>query len=658
MAAPGDKLNLSPETSRALGNAIGDLLDQLEQDHAEWLSSVPTWWKWYNAEPLSARRTVPWPGASNVVVPIIRTAADAITARVWEQMHSPRKTWLIESLDEDELKQSTAQSIEEFINAESRSTFDVLVPTYDWAQEWAVVGRSTLKVCYSQRYSYRWSGRGRKATKILVQRSPLVRHVPAEQVLWERDRTIADSSVLAEQGYYTWADMLAKVHSDEWDAEAVNDCQGAEGIDGPQGEILATKRRTEGQRPQGGYQESHDIREVWLDYNLAQLLAKRQMASTPPEFTTDDGPQVPIVVTLHRRAKRVLRTMAHPYYFWRWPYLDIYFRKMAGRGGSQGVAKILEHNQRAVTTMVNQSIDAVTLANSLKFATSDPQLKNYQFKPNQPIFVDNISNLTPLNVGAQVIPDIQLINLLVATGERVIGISDPNLGRETRMGGHPSPATNTLVQLSEGAKTLNAAMQHIRQQLSTAGEWILNLYQQYDLDDDSALAERLGPEDAERVRDIITSPDTFHFDLHAVGEGFSQDQERQANMANMQMTANYYGFVLRMLSLIENPAITPGTKEGAIQAIENYTKSYKRFLEASDIDDAEKFAFNMRNSRYDDLAAIQQYGDRLAAQQQAAGAPGAAGAGAPGVQQRPMGPAAGAPGAVPPGGPAEAGPVQ
>lgn len=641
MPNPGTPIQLSPETSEALASQLGDLLTQAESDHAPYLSSIPTWWDWYDAKPLVARRSDPWPDASNIVVPLIQTFADATTARMWGAMHTAKRTWSYTTQNED--LTDLASTIGEFINAESRSTFDVLVPTHDWAFENAVVGSSVLGVFWRNRYAYRYTG-GKTPTKVTIARGPEFVHIPRENILWERDRTIQESSFVARLCLYNWSDMMAMVDSYGWDEETVEECAAFAGIEGPAGNTLARKRERDGQNPgTGAYQEPHGVWEIWLDAPLASLLSKHSTGSLEHDFADPDEPQVPIVVDYHRAAGKILKVRAHPYYFWRWPFLDIYFQKLPGRGASKGLSKMLEHMQRSATTLVNQSIDRRTLENSIPFVTNSPALRNYRFNPMAPIFAGDVDNLReaiiPLNLVSQPVSDISLMNFITSVSERVTGISDVNLGRETRLGGHPAPATNTLVQLQEGAKIMGSRLKLVRQQLSTAAEWLLSMYQQYELSDTSRLVSKLGPKDAARLATL--TPENLTFDAYALSESVNPDADRNAAITLTQVTTNYYGFVMRTLSLIGNPqvAAVPGVKEAGIKSIEAMTESYKRILQASDVDEIDKFILQLKESQGADAAAIGQFG-QLAADRAAAGAggQGAPGAGAVPLQQPGMGP--------------------
>ena len=624
MPTPAERLRLGKATSDALGHQACDLLQDLEHDHRQTYPQIQANWDWYHAKPLAKNRMEPWPNASNAIIPIIKIFSDAITARIWGRMHTETKTWEMRSGNEDESLQRLAGEAESFQNRESRSTFDILTPTYDWANECTVQGSSVLGVGWGQDISHRWKPGGKKPVRVITGEGPRVRHIPKESCLWEIDRTIQESTIFALTSLLTWNDLALMVQTDGWDRDAVEFARGHAGIDGPQGQVLAAARERAGEAHQSSYQDPHDIREIWLEWPMAQLLSRHTGGIQAPEFDTNLDEQVPVVLTVHKRTKKILRAVAHPYFFARWPFLDIYFRKDPGRANSMGAAQILEHIQRGISVMVNQSVDAVTMSNSLKVATSDPRLKNLQWRPNQPLYTEDLQNLLFPNLGAQVIPDIQLVNLLLAMGERVMGIADVNFGRETRLGGHPAPATNTLTQLQEGAKVLNGTLRSVRQQLSEGGNWILALYQQHGLGEESRLRAKLGEKDAALLQDLLLGPDTIRFDVHAMSEATNPDVERNAMVLVDQVTSNYYAFVLRMIGMTGDPKLAqiPGFQEAISKAIQDKSRMLTRILETTSIDDPEAFGLALQGSRIDSAQQLNEFGD-FAQGQLGAGAQGA-----------------------------------
>lgn len=635
---PGKDISLGEETRRNLGGALSELVQDAERDRATFIRDAEVHLDWYDARPLQQIRSEPWSGASNIVVPLIQTMADGVISRVWGQMHTENRTWTAKTANESKFAQTSAKTLDEFINLESRSTFDILRATYDWVWEMVVLGQGVLGLRWSQRLGHRWTPGAGKPQLVELSRGPDFESIPFESALWERDRTIQESSYFIRQALMSWPDMVRAAQVGGWDKDATRACERMSGIIGPSGSVLHSRREREGQNPGSGYAEPHDIREVWVEWSLASMLGKGIGGTRAPEFADIEEVQIPVVLTYHRTSRQVVRAIAHPYFFSRWPFLDVYFRKRAHRGSSRGLAKMLEHMQRAMTTMVNQGIDATTFANWLKLWTSDPALKNKKITPGEILFSDMPNGINVLNIPNSPGPNIGITQLIQVFAERLTGLSDANFGRETRLGGHPSPATNTMAQLQEGAKVLSTTLRMARQALSQGGEWAAALYQQHDLGDDGKLAARMGEADAERLRQLVISPESIRFSLHSMSDAVNMDQERQSAIMVTQMSANYYSFVLRMLSIIENPqtASLPLTRDAAMKAIESYTHSFTRFLNSAEIDEVDEFLISMKENKLGDAGEIQRFGD-FARERVGTPAQGNGGPSAGGVQGPAMG---------------------
>jgi len=93
-----------------------------------------------------------------------------------------------------------------------------------------------------------------------------------------------------------------------------------------------------------------------------------------------------------------------------------------------------------------------------------------------------------------------------------------------------------------------------------------------------------------------------------------------------------------MAQVIENPQFQqfPMMLEIANRAIEAKTTSIKRFLEASEIDNADDFVLQMKESRFDDSNAIGEFQQFLTERLGQGGAQGAAAGGAGAVPEQPM----------------------
>ena len=346
----------------------------------------------------------------------------------------------------------------------------------------------------------------------------------------------------------------------------------------------------------------HDIREVWIEWPVLRSFGIELPGNQDP-----DTPMLPLVVTLHRSTGHILRVIAKPYMIAGWPFYDINYRREGRRAHTGGLAKILEHMQRATTTMLNQAIDTVTLANSVLGVTTDPKLANDRWAPNKMMLAGSTTDFEPINLTKLIQPDVVMINLVMGFAERVTGINDPNLGKETRLGGHPSPATSTLTLLNESREILRTSQKADRMQYGRIAEDVLTLYQQFETDSDGKLERVLGPVDADMASRIIFPTDqtiagNIQFDLRAMSDTLNPEEERNKALFVQQVTSDYYARVLQGLQVALNATqfgdhpIAKMIVEAAMTSIGAFTASYSRVLENSSVDEVEKFVFDIKGA--------------------------------------------------------------
>ncbi len=620
MTTPGTRLQLSTKDSATLGRFLLEILDELEAEHRPYFERIDTWWDWYEAKPLTPHRDFPWEGASNVVLPFIRTWSDALISRHFTRIFAAPKIWVAQTQNED--IRNNLQPWMDYLNwAAKGNVFDLFVPVWNWISEMIPIGSSVLALNWQNRSALRYlPGTRNRTQEVTISRGPLVEHVPREQMLWRVGTNLQDSDVVARQFWMTRREVIHRGAQGDWD-----NIQNA--LDAPDRNTPHESRDRANERAGFGSatnQPMWDVREVWIDYPT--LKAGGLAKVVRPEEAPEGREGAPIVVTLHRTTGKVLRAIQHPYFFTHWPFYDVHYRKRSGRSDSAGVAQMAEHLQRAATTIVNQSIDAVTLANSINFFTTDRRFLDWKFAPNRPVVVSDMNAVREAQLSKQVVPDINLINLMLSAGERLFSVTDPALGRETRLGGRPSPATSTLLMLEQLELNIGTTQRFLRHQLSRLAEDISTLFQQFETNEDGRIEAALGAEDAGVVTDLILPLDqpisgNVRFDLHAFSETNNPEAERQKAVLIDQMLTNYYAQLLQLGQVLASEAgQDPFIRQTAIFAMQGKSITMRRFLEASDFDEIEQVLVQTQeltnaNALNQQLAAIQQH---LAGQAQAA----------------------------------------
>lgn len=609
MPIPGTQLPLDPSDAKRLGEFVGAMSFDLESDHAPVIAKQEHWWKTYEAKPRTAVRTFPWQGAANVVLPLAQTWAKAIIARYSGRMFSSTDFWTGRTQNED-----WAQLVATWMPyqnwAAQGNVFDIYMPTADVLGEMVPMGSGFFALSWREQIQLRYTPaavRGKKVgppVKVFAHRGPYLEHVPRRDLLWIPGRTISESEIVVRRRLMTRAELIDFGRTIGADPAIID-------------EMLKhpDEQSTDESAERAGFGRTtlmYDIREAWVDYPT--IAGARLERIIPPDESSSERPPVPIVVTFQQGTKLVARAMTHPYFFTHKPFYDVHFDKRSGRADSMGVAEMSDQIQRAATTAINQSLDSVTFSHTLKFVTTDRRLLDFKFAPNRPILVDNINSVLFPNLGTQVVPDLALINFLIATGERLFSVGDPALGRETRLGGHPSPATSTLAMLEQLAINVSVGLRFLRYRMSTIGEDIATLFQQYeaDVDDGGRIEAAVGFQDAQVIKNLVLPLDqpisgNAKFDVNTLSETTSPDAERAKIVLEDQMLTNYYSQLLGAAQILQTPVgQNPMVQEIVKKAILGKTETMKRFLATTNFDKVEDVILQLGESRGATLQLLQQ----------------------------------------------------
>lgn len=643
---PGQVLTsrLDNDVIEALGPAIHERITQLEDEYAPYFKAIAKWWKWYDAEPRTPRKNFPFKDASNIVVPFIKQQADAALSRTYATMTRTDRIWLAKS--ENTKNERLAANVARRINWGARGNdFDFKLFLYDWLSELYPIGQAVAAINWRADIRPVFYGPGTsdraklKYQNVVFAKGPIIEHSARENFLWDTRYHIAEAPLVSRRHQYTWPELSAMAQLDKaWDGRVLEesvkghpDAEGSSSADA----VDTYKRMADHRALDPTVNGDYDIREVHVDW---PILGQKFIVDDTEEDV--DVPRLPIVAHLHMGTKRIVRLTAEPYHIIGKPFFASHFRKKSGRHTAHGIAKHLEQPQSIQTTLFNQAIDAQTRANAIWAKTRNRKHIQEPIDVTKPIFVSDMNEFQELKLNPGIQPNLALMTAANVIGERLTGMADPALGRETRSGGHPSPATSTLA-LMEQADLLSASTEVlIQHEVARMGQALAVLYQQFDTNEDGYLQRVFGEGDAADIEEFLFPqepiPGNYMFDVVAFSGSFNPDVQMRRAITVGQAHMQYWSFVLQGAQAIESPQLGPVVKTSWVRAIEGATKTYERFLEASDIDDMEKF-----------LAEIDKLGQYTAESlRQFAGQAGELAATRGGVQEPGM---AGPPGNVPGG---------
>jgi hypothetical protein len=645
-------IKLDQDTLRRLGGVLTEMVDDLEDAHRTFFDNIRVWWKWYEGEPKNAVKNWPFTNASNVVIPVIGTAADAATARDFSLIQSTReRLWNGRSHDENFTANNLSEVVN-FMNWAGLHEFDTFWSILDWILESKVIGGSVLAVTWEEKTRHLILPGQVEPTIVNLKRAAKWQHIPAESILWEPGQPIREAEFVATQELPTWTKLCRDYIGD--DGELTVDPEVLERVrrfphehGSPGAEVRAEKEERAGIDAdlQISRRATYDLRRVWIDWPILTGLGIRGLEDrvTLQDEASGKRVRVPLWVDLAPDAQQVVRVLPNPYYGADGnPFFDIYYRKQVGYPRGVGKAKRLEQLQRAQSTVVNQANDARTLKTAMPFKTTDPKLAGRPITPGQGIVVETLESLQEFNIQGGDMFDLAMANFLQVNTERWSGVNDPLIGRESRSGGHPSPATNYTGMMQQASMMASVPTQMIREQMSAAALYTASLYQQFDTDAEGRIARVFGDADADRIKQWLFPKDralvgTMKFDLIALSDQSNPQAQMSKAMTIMQATGMYWSQVIRLIQASEDQRVPPGAREASLKAVEVIGRVYQQFLEGADFDKSQEAILDLKEGNPNALSQLRS----LAAGALAGGGePGGGGGPAP---QPPVGPPQGPP---------------
>ncbi len=617
---PGTNLikGISDDDLVTLGGDLRDRSTQLEMDYRKLKLAMVEWWRWYDAEPRTKNRNFPFKNASNVVFPLIKQQVDAAVAKTFAGLTQTDRYWFVKTEREDLALE--APNVARRINWGAQGNeFDFMLFLYDFITELYIIGGSTGRITWREQiqpifFGPQGSGQFRNISMIV---GPSIDHIPGHLIDWDRRKPIHQSHTVRVQHTFSWDELRSMAQLDPgWRMEAIKEIKGNP-------DVVFDSSSVEGYHTQAELRtvdfmlDEYLIDEIHIDWPM--LGKKFTLSDGAGKDMTDTKSQVvPLVAYVHQKTGVLLRLTAEPYHVVGKPFFSSHYKKRSSRSFGHGMSKHLEQLQSIMTTLYNQAIDSQTRANAVWAITRNPKFLREPLDPSHPILVNSMDEFLPMKLSNSVQPDLALAQAAQIAAERITGQADPALGRESRSGGHPSPATSTLALLQISDSLRSATEKLLTHEISRMGQSLAVLYQQFDTNEDGRLNTIFGDLDAKAMSKFLFPtepiPGNFTFNVTALDANNNPDVEMRRAITVGQMNTNYWAFVIQGTQVIESPQVGPLVKKTWLQAIDTMTRLYGQFLNAAEVDDMEKFLAKLRETGLDSANAVQQFANGPAQQ--------------------------------------------
>jgi hypothetical protein len=617
---PGAPVALTPRDKQWLPSYLNSELEEALQTHEVKLQWIDESNRLYMGDPVNVRKTFPWDGAANLVIPLVGITVDSIVARVMNTIFAVQPFWSAEALIKD--LEPVVNPLQDFMEWSRVNETGMYTQTRSWIVEVIKHGWGYLKV-YWESFTQRTFvvSNGVARPKDVIVRRPRVQHVLLADIICQSgiEDELYQAEWLAHRVRLTDGQLRWREHDKVY-----------QDVD----KILQTK------------EQPTPMEEKVLENEFeAQVSAPKDKLNTMYEIYADlplGGSKlpVPVMITYHHPTKTIARCVYNPDITGDRPFKKGKFIDREGKRDGVGISRQLSLLQEEISTLHNQQVDNATLANTRFFIGRRGVIRNgTRVWPGRFLTVpDPGRDIVSLPM-ADIYPSMRALETsCLAYAERRSGVADYQLGRESNVMGNRATATGTLALIQEGNRRFDLNVRDVRDCLGGVGKKLLLLNCQFR---PKGMAYFVKGSDGELIEKVLDLPEEFVADgigmeLTASTATINREIEKQGLLSMMGTLTQYYQQVLQMTSVATNPDTPPPVQKMVAEMADGARYLMKMIVQTFEIRAVDTL---LPPSLADQLEA-----DSAANPQQPGGPAG-------GPQQNPNGPGVGAPVGAPPGGP-------
>lgn len=546
---PGAPVALTTKDRSWLPQFLSSELEEALYAHElklEWINESN---RLYMGDPITARKTFPWDGAANLVVPLVGITVDSIVARIINTIFAVQPFWSAQALIKD--LEPVVHPLQDFMEWSRINELDMYMQIRSWIVEVVKHGWAYLKI-YWESFTHRTfvisAGAARPRDKIV--RRPQVKHILLADI-------ICQAGIEDELNQAEW--MAHRIRLTDGQLRWRKHDRVYQEVD----KILAHKA------------EMTPMEEKVLQNELEEAAPRpRDKLNTLYEVYADlplggsDLP-VPVMITYHHETRTIARCVYNPDVMGERPFKKGKFIDREGKRDGIGISRQLALLQEEISTLHNQQVDNATLANTRFFIGRRGVVRNgTKVWPGRFLTVPDPSKDIITLPMADVYPSMrQLETSCLAYSERRSGVADYQLGRESNVMGNRATATGTLALIQEGNRRFDLNVRDVRDCLGAVGKKLLILNAQFR---PSGMAYFVKGQDGELIEQVLNLPDEFLADgigmeLTASTATINREIEKQGLMAMMGTLTQYYQQLIQISGIAMNPQTPPPVQQMAVQ---------------------------------------------------------------------------------------------
>lgn len=529
----------------------------------------------------------PYPGASNLEMPLTAMHNDPVYADLMQSIHAPPDYWTPVGKRRDTI---------DLVSALRRGLTEI---ERRFLKMRRVNGKAFLDLTVQgscvQKASWRSERRAKRVNgeRVVVQISePTIVHVPLQRFFFP---AYAWSLDFDAAGGVPWVAEQHRWKASEW-AAYKESVKGLPGVDDGAIEDASkrfedvdevVRRQTQTDDKNRPFADVHiKVYEVWARFD-----------------TKGDGVYEDIVVTVQLDGPSALRSIYFPLNHGKHPYQIPGYLPGFGIYGI-GMAEIDEWAQEASSQLLNAQIDNARLANTRMFKAPLGQQfmqQNTQVFPGKVWYLGPDEDVGEVRLSELYPSGFTLLGNLMQFAELRTGVNEL---RQGNLSGLPSrtPATSLLSIMREGNKRFDMVHSGIRDVHSELGLQTLQNVAQYAQEDalrwQEFFAMSVGPEDAAKIMKVIMMPtvdeieESIGITVTATAAQVNKEVEKQSFVGMLQIAQQIYSALVQTAMLMAQ-APDPITQATAAAAYSSGVDILSQLFERFDVKNPEEHLGNL-----------------------------------------------------------------
>jgi hypothetical protein len=575
---PVVSIELSAAQEAALKRQLRDQLGPAIRAHEVKEARLAKYKKAYKAKPEHESKSFPWPGASNMVIPIVAITVDAIVARLMKAFLGAPD--LVEAKITSDSAESMEKDVRDWANMFFRKS-GARDTSRAMFHDMAVDGDAFIKCGWGDKQRI-FRSRGADGAVFAQLRTeyegPTWHAIPSADIIrpegWDDYKALP---WLGERLRWTWIELREMVDSGYLRPEVLKELKKDQASERKDPRYTATNEDKGQPETQGRFFEFY---EIWGKFEVPAENASDER--TPDEL----GLVVEECLLTYDYEHDVLgRAIYNPFqtkarYIVRVPFLH-----QPHELDGLGVAEQSLPFQLEASTAHNQTIDAATAAiagivvrkSSVNMGATEDIFPGKQIVAEEP--GDDVK-VVHLSMGNSTLPNVE--QAASFWNEKRTGVSAYNMGVESPVAGSRATATGTTALISEGNTRFWVSIDDMRDALVELLYLTIGLEQQ--------MRPEGTPIDAERT---LTWPEgdvreTIGLTLAITSEKVNRDIEIQNFQLLISVLNEYYARVMQMGGMLLNPQFPQEQKQLAMQVMTASQKLVKRFVERFDVENIDE----------------------------------------------------------------------